>query len=214
VAPNSTHEAAAKRGLRYLKGTIDLGITYDGKDGLVMKAYTDADYAAGEDRRSISGMVITLAHGTVSYQSKKQSTVATSTTESEYVAAANAVKELIWIKSLLKELKREAEGQNTLLSDSQGAIALAHNPEYHARTKHIDVQHHFIRECVENGTIQLKYCPTKDMVADALTKALPRDRHWALIKQMGMETLEQFRSGSEELSEMSEISEISEMPES
>jgi hypothetical protein len=176
---------------------------------LVLKAYADADYAAGEDRRSISGMVITLANGTVSYQSKKQSTVATSTTESEYVAAANAVKELIWIKSLLKELGREdeAEGQDTLLSDSQGAIALGRNPEYHARTKHIDVQYHFIRECVENGTIQLKYCPTKDMVADALTKALPRDRHWALIRQMGMETLEQFRSGSEGLSEMSKMPE-------
>ena len=191
-APNSTHEAAAKRGLRYLAGTETLGITYDGSHGLEMKAYCDADFAAGEDRRSISGMVITLAGGAVSWGAKKQSTVATSTTEAEYVSTTNAVKELIWVKRLLKELGREAKGQDVLFNDNQGAIALAHNPEYHARTKHIDIQHHFIRECVENGVVELKYCETKEMVADVLTKALPRETHWKFVEMMGMETVEEF----------------------
>ena len=95
ASPNSTHEAAAKRGLRYLAGTPDVGITYDGTEGLVIEAYSDADYAAGEDKKSISEIVIIMAKGAVSWQSKKQSTVATSTTEAEYVARTNAVKELI-----------------------------------------------------------------------------------------------------------------------
>jgi len=141
-------------------------------------------------------MVIMMAKGAVSWQSKKQSTVATSTTEAEYVACTNAVKELIWIGNFLKELGREADGQNTLFSDNQGAIALAHNPEFHARTKHIDIQHHFIRECVESGQVKLEYCPTKDMVADALTKPLPREKHWGMMAKMGLESIEHFKSGS------------------
>ena len=84
ASPNSTHETAAKRGFRYLARTIDVGITYDGKDELNMEAYCDADYAAEEDRKSISEMIITMTNGAVSWQSKKQSTVATSTTEAEY----------------------------------------------------------------------------------------------------------------------------------
>ena len=101
------------------------------------------------------GMIIMMAYGAVSWQSKKQSTVATFTTEAEYVVCTNAVKELIWIGNLLKELGCQAKGQNTLLSDNQGTIALAHNPEFHARTKHINMQHHFIRECVK-GSVETK----------------------------------------------------------
>ena len=81
------------------------------------------------------------------------------------------------------------------MEDNQGAIALAHNPEYHARTKHIDVQYHFVRECVEMGKVKLVYCPTEEMVADALTKPLGRDRHEKLLGKMGLQSMEEFTDG-------------------
>jgi Reverse transcriptase (RNA-dependent DNA polymerase)/gag-polypeptide of LTR copia-type/Pol polyprotein, beta-barrel domain/GAG-pre-integrase domain/Integrase core domain len=184
--PNSTHEAAAKRALRYLNGTMDLGITFSGRLGMKLEGYSDADWAGGEDRRSISGNLFTLAGGTIVHSSKKQNSVALSSTESEYMAVVQAAKESIWIQRFVKELGRNLDNGKVIYVDNQGAIALANNPEHHARTKHIDIQYHFIRECVENDLIELKYCPTEDMVADGLTKALAKDRHWKLAGKMGL----------------------------
>jgi len=167
--PTMTHLKAARQGLRYLKGTTDQGITYDGKKGLKIEAWSDANWGTEEGRESISGFVFTIAGGAVSWSSKKQSSVALSTTESEYMAILHALKEMIWIHRLLEELGYDVSNQNTIYTDSQSAIALAHNPEHHARTKHIDIQYHFIRNCVEDGRLQLEYCPTEDMVADGLT---------------------------------------------
>ena len=124
--------------------------------------------------------------------------MALSTTEAEYIALVQATKESIWIQRLLGELGRQATGAQTLYGDNQGAIALASNPEYHARTKHIDIQYHFIRECVENGVIKLQYCPTEDMVADGMTKALPKERHWKLAREMGMSNMEMSKMGMSE----------------
>ena len=184
--PSTSHESAAKRVLRYLNGTRNLGITFDGNQGLVLEGYSDADWGAGEDRKSISGYVFTLAGGAISWSSKKQSTTALSTTEAEYIALVQAAKESIWIQGLLKELGFTTVDSNLIYGDNQGSIALANNPEYHARTKHIDIQYHFIRECVQNNKINLKYCPTADMVADGMTKALPKERHMDLLAKMGV----------------------------
>ena len=134
----------------------------------------------------MSGFVFTLAGGAVSWSSKKQSSVALSSTESEYMALLHALKEQIWIKRLLNEMGYNIDDQNIIYTDSQSAIALAQNPEHHARTKHIDIQYHFVRNCVEDGRLKLKYCSTEDMVADGLTKALAPERHWKLIRMMGM----------------------------
>ena len=150
--------------------------------------YADADHGAGEDRKSISGYVFMLAGGVVSWQAKKQSTVALSSTEGEYGAITQAAKEFLWIQQLLKDLGRSEYAPKVLFTDSQGAIALAKNPQYHARTKHIDIQLHFIREHVNNGRIHLEYCPTEDMVADVMTKALGKEKHQRFMKMMGMET--------------------------
>jgi hypothetical protein len=185
--PTTEHEIVAKRILRYFNGTKDLGIRFDGASGLRLEAYSDSDWGASEDRRSISGYIFILAGGAISWQSKKQSTVASSSTEGEYMALLQAVKEIIWIQRFLSDIGREAENQDLIKEDNQGAIALAHNPQYHARTKHIDIQYHFVRECVENGKVRLEYCPTMDMVADGLTKALGRDRHHDLAAKMGLE---------------------------
>jgi len=108
------------------------------------------------------------------------------------MALLHALKELIWLLRLLKEIGYDISDQNTINMDNQSAIALAHNPEHHARTKHIDIQYHFIRNCVEDGTTRLEYCPTEDMVADGLTKALGPERHRKLAKMMGMGTWQKF----------------------
>ena len=160
-----------------------------------LEAYCDADYAASEGRKSTMAFLFKLAGAAVSWMSKLEPTVAISSTESEYMALLQAVKESIWIQRFLKELERYSavKNGNRIMEDNQGAIALAHNPEYHARTKHIDVQYHFVRECVEMGKVKLVYCPTEEMVADALTKPLARDRHWSLLEKMGFQTTEDFQ---------------------
>ena len=184
--PSTIHETAAKRSLRYLNGTRNFGITYDGSRGLVLEGYCDADYGGGEDRKSISGLLFALCGGAIVWGSKKQTSTAVSSTESEYMALLLAAKESIWIQRFLSELCYTAINSNVIYCDNQGAIALANNPEYHARTKHIDIQYHFIRECVQDGKIDLQYCPTEDMLADGMTKALARDRHLDLLSKMGV----------------------------
>src|SRR5277367_2799972 len=198
--PTTMHEKASKQGLRYINGTVDEGITFNGNLGMRLKAWSDANWGGEEGRESVSGFIFTLAGGAVSWSSKKQSSVALSTTESEYMAILHALKEQIWIHRLLKEIGYDISDQNSIYTDSQSAIALAHNPEHHARTKHIDIQYHFIRNRVKKGMTCLKYCPTEDMVADDLTKSLGPDRHWKLIRMMGMKSYQEIggiRSGSD-----------------
>jgi Reverse transcriptase (RNA-dependent DNA polymerase)/gag-polypeptide of LTR copia-type/Integrase core domain/GAG-pre-integrase domain/Domain of unknown function (DUF4219) len=184
--PTKTHEKAAKQGLRYLNGTIDEGITYNGNLGIRLQCWSDANWGGEEGRESVSGFVFTMAGGTVTYSSKKQGSVALSSTESEYMAILHALKEQIWLLRFLKEIGYDISNQNVIYCDNQSAIALAHNPEHHARTKHIDIQYHFVRNCVEDGITRLEYCPTEDMVADGLTKALGPERHRKLMRMMGM----------------------------
>jgi hypothetical protein len=106
------------------------------------------------------------------------------------MALLHALKEQIWLLRFLNELGygHDVKDQNIIYCDNQSAIALAHNPEHHARTKHVDIQYHFVRNCVEDGRTRLEYCPTEDMVADGLTKALGSERHRKLAKMMGMGT--------------------------
>jgi hypothetical protein len=184
--PMRTHEKAAKQALRYLRGTVDEGITYNGNLGMRLEFWSDANWGREEGRESVSGFIGTLAGGAVTYSSKKQSSVALSTTESEYMALLHALKEQIWLLRFLKEIGYNINDQNVIYCDNQSALALAHNPEHHARTKHIDIQYHFVRNCVEDGTTRLEYCPTEDMIADGLTKALGPNRHRKLAKMMGM----------------------------
>jgi uncharacterized protein YeeX (DUF496 family) len=108
---------------------------------------------------------------------EKQSSVATSSTEAEYMALSTSVKEVIWIQRMFKKLGRTLDDGKVIYEDNQGAITLVKNPEHHIRTKHINTIYHFIRECVENHRIELQYLPTASMVADAMTKTLTWDRH-------------------------------------
>jgi transposase InsO family protein len=179
-APGPAHWEAVKRIFRYLAGTRDLWLTY-GETQRTLEGYADADGSMAEDRRAITGYAFLIDGGAVSWSSKRQEIVSLSTTESEYVAATHGMKEALWLRSLLSETFGPFTGATTLFSDNQAAIALTRDHQYHSRTKHIDVRYHFIRWVIEKGSLRLIYCPTNDMVADTLTKALPsvKVKHFA-----------------------------------
>ena len=172
--PTQSHLTAAKQILRYLKGTVYLGLSYEKcADGNLI-GYSDADWAADvDDRRSTSGNVLLLAKGAVSWLSKKQATVALSTAEAEYVALSVATQEAIWLRRLLTDVGEFLEDPIVNNEDNQEAIAMAKNPVGHARTKRIDIRYRFVREAVQNEAIILKYVATGEMIADILTKPLP-----------------------------------------
>ena len=172
------HCTAVKRILKYLRGTTDFALCYSfvstGNQELI--AYTDADYAGDlNDRKSRSGSILFLNNGPVLWISRKQPCTATSTTESEYVAASLTSKEVVWARRLLSDLGFPQSKPTPLFSDNQSAIRLVQNPEFHKRTKHIDVVYHLIREIQARGEITLFYVPTRLQLADILTKALTPD---------------------------------------
>lgn len=174
--PTESHVTAVKRILKYIKTTIDYGLRYDSSVTMDLNGYSDADYAGDkETRRSTSGHVFWFGSGVVSWCSERQKSVALSTTESEYIAASSGVKELVWLQRLLKEVTGQ-EAETNFYMDNQSAIRLIKNPEFHKRTKHIDVRYHFIREKFEEGFFNLHYVPSDEQLADIFTKALPKDR--------------------------------------
>ncbi|GKF95698.1 hypothetical protein Tco_0288433, partial [Tanacetum coccineum] len=141
--PGRGHWEVVKRILRYIKGTSDVALCFG-----------DSDLGDLDGSKSTTGYVFTLSGGTVSWVSKLQSVVAMSTTEAEYVAATQASKEAVWLKMLLEELGHKQE-KITLFCDNQSALYLARNPAFHSKTKHIQVQYHFVRKKVEEGTVDM-----------------------------------------------------------
>ena len=190
------HWSAVKRIMRYLQSTMEHELCLGGKD-ITLRGYCDADWAGdANERRSTTGYVFYVGDGAISWNCRRQPTIALSTTEAEYMATSQSTKEAIWLRKLLADVGFVQEGATTIMCDNQGCIALAKNPTHHSRTKHIDVQHHFIREKLESDEIRLEYCPTEDMVADVLTKALAKDRHQRLAKAMGLREGNYSQSGS------------------
>lgn len=170
------HVLAVKRIFKYLVGTQSFGIYFKKMTELRLECYSDADYAGDpETRLSTSGYILKLSHGPISWGSQKQRSVALSTTESEYVAACEAVKELIWIKRFLSELlPLENFKTPLLLMDNQSAMKLIKNPQFHKRSKHIAVRYHFIRQIFEEGEFELFYVPTTEELADIFTKPVSK----------------------------------------
>jgi hypothetical protein len=172
--PGRVHWEAGKRVVRYLKGTVNLKLTYGSGEQCRIEGYTDADGATLDHRHVISGFVVLVDGGAVSWSSKKQELVTLSTMEAEYVSATHAAKELIWFHHLIKEIFRPLIFPTILRLDNQSAIVLANSEnQFHTRTKHIDIHYHFIKFCIQNYSIDLIYCPTEDMIADIFTKSLP-----------------------------------------
>ena len=170
--PGKTHWHAAKWILRYILGTVDLGLKFEKNEDSLVTGYVDSDYAGDLDkRRSTTGYVFTMAGGPVSWRSILQSTIALSSTEAKYMAVTEIVKKTIWLQGLVTDLGFKQQ-EVTVYCDSQSAIHLAKNQVYHSRTKHIDVRFHFIREILDEGDILLQKIGTEDNPADMLTKVV------------------------------------------
>jgi hypothetical protein len=175
-----------KRILRYLQGTKQIKLIYKKKKEELC-GYSDASYAEDKkDRKSTSGQVFMKNGGAISWKSRKQKIVSLSSMEAEYIALTDATKEGIWLKKMEKELNKE-NNILTIFEDNQSAIKTANNRIHNDRSKHIDVRYHFIRELIEEKKLKLVYCPTQNMIADIMTKALGKIAHERLRKAMGLE---------------------------
>ena len=151
--------------------------------------YSDASYANNANQTSVSGYVFLMNGAAISWGSKKQNNVALSSTESEYIALAEAAREAIWLRNLLHGLEYTQPQPTKLYGDNSGSLAIANNPQYHKRTKHFDTRNHYIRQRVEKGQIELEFCPTANMTADILTKALPKPKHHIHSTELGLSPL-------------------------
>lgn len=176
--PRHEHIRAAKRCLRYIKGTLSLGITYR-KSAIPqpLSGYVDSSWGGDEERRSTSGFVFVLADGPIVWGSKKQRSVAISSCEAEYYAASLATQDAIWLRTLLAELQHPCKGATTIHEDNTGCIRIAKDPCSHSKSKHIAIRHHFVRQQVQEGAVALVYITTKNNIADLFTKVLGKQLH-------------------------------------
>lgn len=178
---------AVKRIMRYLKHTADLKLKICADNNLELVGFADADWAGDiGDRKSTSGYLYKLGNSPVSWSSKKQSSVALSSTEAEYISAAYASQEAVWLRQLLADFGIPPTTATIMYEDNQGCIKLANNDKMNARTKHIDVRHHHLRDLINCDVINFVYCETNMMIADALTKPLPRPKFEELRFAIGL----------------------------
>ncbi|KAK4389894.1 Retrovirus-related Pol polyprotein from transposon TNT 1-94 [Sesamum angolense] len=178
---------AAKRILRYLRGTKDFEIWYKSTNDAKLVGYTDSDWAGSvDDMKSTSGYTFSLGSGIFSWASKKQAIVAQSSAEAEYIAAAATSNQAIWLRRILEDIGEKQEEPTTIYCDNKSAIAITKNPVQHSRTKHIDIKYHSLREATTRGEIELKYCSTEEQLADIFTKALPRNKFEELRMKIGV----------------------------
>jgi hypothetical protein len=188
--PTKKDLRAVKRILRYIKGTLTHGLRFLSQSSLTINAFCDADWAGcPTTRRSTTGYCIFLGSNCISWASKKQPTVSRSSTEAEYRALATTAAEITWLQHLFHELNITLERRPLLLCDNQSAIHLSHNPVLHARTKHIEIDYHYIREKVTAGNLILQYIPTRQQIADVFTKALCKDSFATFCYKLGVHQL-------------------------
>ena len=185
--PTDLHWQAAKRILQYLAGTPSHGIFIRADTPLTLHAYSDADWAGDIDNyNSTNAYILYLGSNPISWSSKKQKGVARSSTEAEYRAVANATSEIRWVCSLLTELGITLSLPPVVYCDNVGATYLSANPVFDSRMKHIALDFHFVRESVQAGALRVTHVSTKDQLADALTKPLPRQPFTTLISKIGV----------------------------
>ena len=173
-APRDSHLSAVKRILRYLRGTSHHGLLLRPSSPSELVVYTDADWAGCPDtRKSTSGYAVFLGGNLISWSSKRQTTVSRSSAEAEYRAVANGVAETAWLRQLLQELHRPLTKSTLVYCDNVSAVYLSTNPVQHQRTKHVEIDLHFVRERVAVGDVRVLHVPTTSQFADIFTKGLP-----------------------------------------
>lgn len=175
--PLKLHWCLVKKVLKYLKGTSSWGIMYKSSPNSKLECFSDSD--------STSGMLFKYSGGAITWASKRQTCIALSTTEAEFVAASQASKEAVWLHRILLDLCFSID-RPVLQIDNQSAIRLIKNPEFHSRTKHIDIRFKFVREKFQNGLLDVQYCESERQVADLFTKPLPKCRYVKLRDYLGM----------------------------
>ena len=183
---------ALKRVLRYLTGTKSYGITYSNSptftssDPNHFHGFADAAFTNQDDLKSTSGYVFRAAGGAITWQSKKQTTVALSSTKAEYIALAEAACEASWLRNLYAELGYPQAHPTTIRGDNNGSIAMARNSQFHQRSKHIAIRWHLIRDLVNNNILTVEECRDPEQTADVLTKPLTCFKHNKHVTEMGL----------------------------
>lgn len=185
--PTDIHWEAVKRVLRYLAGTVTHGIFFSASTPLTLHAYSDADWAGNKDDYTSTGAyIVYIGKQPVSWASRKQKSVARSSTEAEYRSVADTAAELRWIHSVANEQCIPLTGTPTIFCDNIGATQLCANPVFHTRMKHVVLDYHFIREQVQQRALRVSHVCSADQLADALTKPLPRSRFQSLVVKIGL----------------------------
>lgn len=185
-APTNNHQQLVKRILRYLKGSVTRGIFMRNNGHFKLEGYSDSDWAGNTiDRKSTTGFCTFVGGNLVTWKSKKQTVVARSSAEAEYRAMASTACELIWLKTLLKDLGVECTKPITLHCDNQAAMHIVANPVFHERTKHIEIDCHFIRDQVQSKVLTTAYVRSGDQLADIFTKVLPTAQFDRLLSKLG-----------------------------
>jgi len=186
--PTETHFAAAKRILRYLKGSLQYGILYKrGELNCELEGWSDSDYAGDlDDRKNTSGYVYKLGSGAISWSSKKQAIVTLSTTEAEFVAASSCACQGIWLRKIHHRICQTQESCTKIYCDNSSSIKLSKNPILHGRCKHIDVRFHFLRDLTKDGTIELVHCASENQMVDIFTKPLKLESFCKLRARLGV----------------------------
>jgi hypothetical protein len=193
-APREAHLEAAIHIMRYLKGTMHLAILYRRGEEVTPSGYTDSDFQGDlDERRSTSGYLFNIGSGPTSWRSKLQDEIAESSSEAEYRACAEALKEALWLRNFFEDVGMTLTKPLIIYCDNQSCIALAKNPVQHARTKHLERGCHFTRHQIKQGRIELVYIKSKDQLADINTKALPRPRFLELRDALHLTTLDEVR---------------------
>lgn len=187
--PGIPHWLALKHLLHYLKGTTDLKLVYRPTSSPhAFTTFCDADHGGDKDSgRSTGAYLVCVGSGAVNWSSKLQPVVTLSTTEAEFIAAVEAGKEIVWLRTIFSELGSPVSTPSPLCIDNQSALTVAKNPEHHGRMKHLDLRFYWLRDVVDAGTITPEYLPTAEMPADLLTKALPRVKVEYFRRMMGLE---------------------------